>query len=402
MASIQVLAFDLGASNGRAIVADYNDGLITLHEVHRFTNDPVTLNNFIYWDFPRLYHELKTSLVVAKNLGFNVQSVGIDSWGVDYGLLDADGELISNPVHYRDKRAALGMEKLLNMYGVDELKKKTGMDCVSFNTVNQLINDRLLKKNIGISMLNIPDLFNYFLTGIQASEFSMVTITQLYDYTTSNWDLNWIDELKLPRRIFNKIIPSGTILGDVKNTIITELSINPLKVVSVTSHDTGAAIRAIPTAKEDFLFIATGTWIIVGANSKQMIMNEDVMAYDLTNEGSKYPNVNLLKNHVGLWILQEAKHYWIKEGIDIDYPEMIDQAEAVTIDSYIDIMDTRFFGHGDMPSKVMAYCSETNQRVPCSIGEIVKVIEQSLARQIATTLSHLEIAIGKKYDEVHM
>jgi rhamnulokinase/L-fuculokinase len=211
-----------------------------------------------------------------------------------------------------------------------------------------------------------------------------------------------MESLGLEKEIFQKIIASGTVVGDVKEDILEELKIEPLKVVSVTSHDTAAAVRAIPSDEEDFLFIATGTWIIVGAKQKKMTMNEKVMAYNLTNEGGKYPNVNLLKNHVGLWILQESKRYWEKEGKNIGFGEMVASAQTVEINAYIDILDERFFEPGNMPNKVIDYCTETNQTVPSTVGEIVKVIEQSLAKQIAQTLAQIEEAAGKTYDSVNI
>lgn len=407
MMSKDVLAFDLGASNGRAIVATYEEGKIKLNEIHRFSNDPVEMNNYIYWDFLRLFHELKTALIKAKKKGFHIQSVGIDSWGVDYGLVDGDGELIGNPIHYRDKRAAAGMEKLLQLYDEKDFKKRTGMDCVSYNTVNQLVNDRILLKSDDskkdeLRMLNIPDLFNYYLTGVMASEFSMATTTQLFDYENKDWNYELIEELQLPKTLFAPIQESGKIIGTVKESIISELKIEPLQVVSVTSHDTASAIQSIAADEEDFLFIATGTWVIVGSKQSHMIMNDEVMKYNLSNEGSKMPYVNLLKNHVGLWMLQESKRHWQKESMEIDFSEMVSEGEKAEIDSFIDIMDTRFFEPGNMPLKVADYCRETNQRVPETIGEIVKVIEQSLAKQIAKTLFQIEEAVGKNYTQVHI
>lgn len=402
MAATQVMAFDLGASNGRAIVATYEDGKITLEDIHRFSNDPVKLNQHLYWDFPRLFHELKTSLVKAKNQGFKVQSIGVDTWGVDYGLIDHEGELIGNPVHYRDERAAAGMEMLLEKYDKESLKIRTGMDCVSYNTVNQLINDKKLQNNDVDAMLNMPDLFNYFLTGSMASEFSMATTTQLYDYDRDGWNFELIDELGLPKDIFRTVIPSGTIVGDIKEDILEELKIEPTKVVSVASHDTASAIRSVGSDDNDFLFIATGTWIIVGSKQQSMTMNPTVMKYDLTNEGEKYPSVNLLRNHVGLWMLQESKRHWEKEGIEIGFGEMVQLGKEAEIDAFVDITDTRFFEPGNMPLKVKMYCQETEQTVPRTIGEVVRVIEQSLAKQIASTLSAIEESVDKAYDEVHI
>lgn len=399
---MQVLAFDLGASTGRAIVGDYRNGKISLHEIHRFSNDPVVLNKHIYWDFPRLFHELKTALVKAKHAGYCIKSIGIDAWGVDYGLIDSDGELMGNPIHYRDERAQKGMDQLLKIMDKNSLKKRTGMDCMSYNTINQLMSDRMIGRAETKALLNIPDLFNYFLTGEMVSEYSMVTTTQLYDYSRNDWNDALIDELGFNRSIFQKIGESGKVIGTIKDSIIEELNIEPIKVVSVTSHDTSVAISSIPEDDEAFLFIATGTWIIVGTKQKRMMMNEHVMAHGLTNEGGKFPNVNLLKNHVGLWILQESKKYWEKSGQDISFARMVELGQETDIDAFIDIMDERFFEPGNMPEKVKAYCSETNQVVPESVGQIVKVIEQSLARQIADTLFAIEEAVGKSYDKVHI
>jgi len=402
VASRQVMAFDLGASNGRAIVGDFNYGKIVLHEVHRFNNDAVKLGNYLYWDFPRLFHELKTALVKAKNMGFVIESVGVDTWGVDYGLIDEEGDLITNPVNYRDDRAAAGMKQLLESFTKDELKLLTGMDCVTYNTVNQLINDKFLARGHAKAMLNMPDLFNFFLTGIYSSEYSMATTTQLYDYENKTWNWPLISKLELDPTIFQKVISSGTIVGDVKEDLLEELNMPSLKVSSVTSHDTAAAVRAVPTDGEEFLFIATGTWVIVGSKQKSVTMNDQVMAYDLTNEGGKFPHVNLLKNHVGLWMLQESKKYWEKAGHSLGFGDLVDMAEKVSVKAHVDITDERFFEPGNMPLKIQDYCRESHQEVPDSIGEIVLVIEQSLAKQIAESMGHIELATGKAYEEVYV
>lgn len=403
MASRQVMAFDLGASNGRAIVGDYDGEKVTLHEVHRFSNEPVQLGKHLYWDFPRLYHELIVGLTNAKKAGYNVESIGVDTWGVDYGLIDPSGQLLGNPIHYRDQRAAEGMAMLLKRYDAGAFKKRTGMDCVSYNTINQLINESYLERGISVDcMLNMPDLFNYFLTGNQTSEYSMASTTQLYDYASGDWHWSLIEELSLPKAIFKTIVPSGTVVGEVKNEILNAHHLNPLKVVSVTSHDTASAASAVATDEEDYLFIATGTWIIVGTTQNQVTMNDQVMTYELTNEGGKYPGVNLLKNHVGLWILQETKRAWNKKGNDIGFGEMVAQAREASIDAYIDIKDSRFFEPGHMPDKIMNYLRETNQPLPKTIGETVLVIEKSLAKEISETLSHIEEAVGKTYKQIHI
>jgi len=398
---MQVLAFDLGASNGRAIVGEYNRGKIVLHEVHRFANNPVKMNKYLYWDFPRLLFELKTALIKAENQGYKIQSVGIDSWGVDYGVLDDEGELMANPIHYRDERCSQGMERLLERYDEKALKERTGMDCVSYNTINQFMMDKYIRWDQANAVLNTPDLFNYFLTGKKQSEYSMATTTQLLDYETMDWNQPLIQELGFNPDLFMPITPSGTNLGLVKEEIAKELGIQPFDVISVTSHDTALALQGLPM-EEDYLFIATGTWIIVGAKQEKMTMNEKVMEYGLTNEGGRYPSVNLLKNHVGLWILQESKRYWENNGVNIGFGEMVEVAREASINSIINIYDPRFFEPGDMPTKVQDYCRETKQQVPNTIGEIVRVIEESLAKQIAKTLSELEEAVDKRYNYVCM
>jgi len=398
---MQVLAFDLGASNGRAIIGEYNRGKIVLHEVHRFANNPVKMNNYLYWDFPRLLFELKTALIKAENQGYKIQSVGIDSWGVDYGVIDDEGELMANPIHYRDERCSQGMERLLERYDEKALKERTGMDCVSYNTINQFMMDKYIRWDQAAAILNTPDLFNYFLTGKKLSEYSMATTTQLLDYETMDWNQPLIQELGFNPDLFMPITPSGTNLGPVKEEIAKELGIQPFDVISVTSHDTALALQGLPM-EEDYLFIATGTWVIVGAKQEKMTMNEKVMEYGLTNEGGRYPSVNLLKNHVGLWILQESKRYWENNGVNIGFGEMVEVAREASINSIINIYDPRFFEPGDMPTKVQDYCKETKQEVPNTIGEIVRVIEESLAKQIAKTLSELEEAVEKRYDRVCM
>jgi sugar (pentulose or hexulose) kinase len=229
----------------------------------------------------------------------------------------------------------------------------------------------------------------------------MATTTQLLDYETMDWNQPLIQELGFNPSLFMPITQSGSNLGPVKEEIAKELGIQPFDVISVTSHDTALALQGLPM-EEDYLFIATGTWVIVGAKQEKMTMNEKVMEYGLTNEGGRYPSVNLLKNHVGLWILQESKRYWENNGVNIGFGEMVEVAREASINSIINIYDPRFFEPGDMPTKVQDYCKETKQEVPNTIGEIVRVIEESLAKQIAKTLSELEEAVEKRYDRVCM
>lgn len=396
---MEVMAFDLGASSGRAIVGVYADGKITLHEIHRFENTPITINDGLHWNFSSLLEELKIALKKSVELGFKISSIGIDSWGVDYGLV-ANGSLKNDPFHYRDSRGQDGLAKLLLLKDEVSLKIETGMDCAPYNTVNQLLMEEDL--NSGMFMLNIPDLFNYFLTGIMASEYSMATTTQLYDYKSMKWNYNLMKNLGINPSIFKDVHPSRTVIGPLLREFTDSCKLDAnVSVVSVTSHDTSAAINTIPVNGE-CLFIATGTWIIIGSKQESATMNKAVLKYGLTNEGGTYPSVNLLKNCVGLWLLQESRRYWQDNDRDITFSEMIEQGKSVDIESFIDIGDSRFYEPGNMPLKVVDYCKETSQAIPTSIGEIVKVIEQSLALGISTVISQIEEALSKSYDSIYI
>lgn len=399
---MQVLAFDLGASSGRGIIGEYLDGRIKLTEIHRFDNEPVLIQGVLYWDFLRLYHELKRTIKIAEQKGYSIASLGIDSWGVDYGVLDIKGRLMGNPVHYRDARAQRGMERLLERYTNEDLKARTGMDCVSYNTVNQLMEEEHVLQRHAHCILNIPDLMNYCLTGKMASEYSMATTTQLFDYDKNTWNEAFIAELGFDRRLFHEVISSSTLLGSVQKEIIEELQVPSFQVVSVTSHDTAAAIQSVASEKKNFLFVATGTWIIVGSKQDGLTMNEAVMKYGLSNEGGRYPSVNLLKNHVGLWLIQETKRQLEKEGQVLSFSDLIEAGKAAQSDTFIDIMDERFFQLGNMVKKIEDYARETKQPIPKSVGEVIRIIEQSLGRQIARTLQQIEEATGIMEEEVFL
>lgn len=399
---MQVLALDIGASNGRAIVGQFKAGKISLTEIYRFENQPVKLNQYWHWNFLALFGEVQKSLGIAFHKGYRIESVAIDTWGVDYGLLDRAGELMASPIHYRDERSKIGQERLLAVFDKQALKRQTGMEVLIFNTINQLLSDRLLKQSDCSMMLNMPDLFNYFLTGQIGSEYSMATTTQLYDYRQRDWNYDLIEQIKLPKRIFAPVFPSCRTVGLIKPEIANQLEIDPVKVISVTSHDTAAAVRSVPEASADFLFVATGTWAIVGAKQQKVTINDRIMASQLTNEGGDYPNVNLLKNQIGLWLLQECKAEWNKSGIEIDYPAMIEQAERAECASLIDLTDQSFFEPGDMPNKIKAYCRKSGQPEPKSIGEVVLVAERSIAHGISQALTELEEAVGKRYDRVYV
>ncbi len=399
---MDVLAVDLGASNGRGIVGRYDENKksLSLHEVHRFENEPVKLGDYLYWDFPYLFRQIKIALLNAKNEGFDVKSIAVDTWGVDYGLIDKNAQLISNPINYRDDRSTKGLEKLLSMYSKEDLKKRTYMNSESYNTVNQLLFESNI--DLGEKMLFMPDLFTYFLSGESVCEYSMASTSQLVDYDNLDWNWKFIDELGLNKKIFTEITKPMQVAGKLKKEIADEIGIEQIDVVSITGHDTHLALNSVPSEADDFLFVATGTWIIIGSKQKKPVYNESLVKFDLSNEGGTYPDVNILKNHVGLWLMQRTKKYFNDRGDDIGFSEMIDLGEKSKLDSLIDIADPRFFGMGKMPELIADYLKETGQEPAETVGDYVRVIERSLAKKIAETIANIETTVDKTYEEVYM
>lgn len=402
---MKMLALDFGASSGRGIIGELKDNKIILREIHRFANEPVKLKNHLQWDFLRLVYEIKQCLLTCKNSNEEIDSVGIDTWGVDYGLIDSDGELITSPFHYRDSRTDEMVEKCSRYVSKDELIRLSGIDCTQYNTIYQLLaeNEAVTSRlEYAKSMLLMPDLFNYILTGVKKGEYTIATTTQLYDYDNGNWNYELIKKVGLPTEIFPEIIHPGEVVGLITDDIKQELDINDCKVVSVGSHDTSSAIAAIPAVEDDFIFIATGTWVMVGVENTDLLVNGITKEYGLSNEGGVGGKVNLLKNIMGLWLIQESKRQWNKDGMDIGFGEMVEEGLKAKTNAIINPDDKLFYSPSDMPNKIKNYCKETGQEVPETIGEIVRVIEESLALRIKHTVEGIEKATNKRYNTIHM
>ena len=402
---MKMLAFDFGASSGRAILGEIKDGKLILQEVHRFSNDPVQLKNHLQWDFLRLIHEVKQCLVKCKNAGEEIVSIGVDTWGVDYGLLDVEGELMGNPFHYRDARTEPMLDYCFKFISKEALIQQSGIDCLPYNTIYQLLAETYKKDGIfdkAHQMLLMPDLFNYILTGQKKSEYTIATTTQLYDYEKSDWNYELIRKLQLPERLFAPIIYPSEIVGELTPEIRAELDLKPCKIIAVGSHDTASAIAAVPAQTDEFIYIATGTWVMVGVEVEMLTVNEVIKAYGISNEGSVSGRVNLLRNIMGLWLFQECRRQWKKEGMEISFAEMTEEGLKNQVSCVINPDDSTFYAPGNMPEKIRSFCLRTNQQVPESIGEIVRVIAEGLALRIRHTVEGLERATGKTYDVIHM
>lgn len=401
----RVLAFDFGASSGRAVLAGIVAGKIVMEEVHRFSNDPVMVGNTLYWDTIRQFYEIKQGMIKA-NLKGGFDSVGIDTWGVDFGLLDEHGELLENAVHYRDARTVGMQDEVFQVIKKDELYRITGNQFMNFNTIFQLY--ALKQKRPWVlkrakSLLFTPDLFNYFLSGVKAAEYTMAATTQLLDASEKVWSEEVLQSLGIDNQLLQEIVPSGTVVGSLTRDICEELGMNPAKVIAVASHDTQSAVVAVPSQEEDFLFISCGTWSLFGTELKHPLINETSRKLDVTNEGGFGGKITFLKNIIGLWLVQESRRQWIREGKELSFARLERLAlMAEPFQSFIDPDAPEFNPAGNIPKRIRAFCKHTGQPVPQSEGAVVCCIDQSLALKYRYALEQLEACTGRRYPTIHM
>ena len=402
----KVLAFDYGASSGRGIIGEFDGKKITLKEIHRFSNDSVTVNGTMYWDILRLYFEMKEGLIKANLLG-GFDSVAVDTWGVDFGLIDDSGNLLENPVHYRDERTVGIIEKAFEKIDKDKFYQITGIQFMELNTVFQLtaLKERRPELFEQIDkILLMPDLFNYFLTSEKVAEYSIASTTQLMDANTGDWSLEVLESLDIPKKILPEIVPSGTVIGKIQDSICEELGLgNKPDVIAVAGHDTQCAMMSVPAKDKDFIFISCGTWSLFGTELEKPIINEKSFRLNLTNEGGYQKKTSFLKNIIGLWLVQESRRQWIREGKDFSFGELEKMAEqAEGFKCFIDPDAPEFMSDGNIPKRIQEYCEKTNQYVPRTEGEIVRCINESLALKYARTKKELEECVEKEYSAIHM
>lgn len=403
--SKRVLAFDFGASSGRAILGTLENGKITLKEIHRFSNDPVTVNGTFYWDVLRLFHEIKQGLLKAKREG-GFDSIGIDTWGVDFGLLDKNGILLENPVHYRDKRNSGMADEAAKLISKQEMYGLTGIQFMDFNTAFQLLSIKMNRPELlerAESLLFMPDLFAYFLTGNKVSEYSIATTSQLIDINTREWSGTMLEKLGLPRRIFERIVPAGSVTGYLSDDICEELRLDKVPVTAVCGHDTQSAITAVPSEEKDFAFISSGTWSLFGTETDAPIVNERSYAFNVTNEGGYGYSTAFLKNICGLWLIQESRRQWMREGKEFSYAELEKAALGEKpFACFIDPDSPEFGIPGDLPTRIADYCRRTGQYVPETVGETVRCIYESLAMKYRAVFEGIEECTGKKYGHINV
>lgn len=403
-----LVSVDYGASGGRTILGKFDGEKITLDEINRFLNEPVKLNDTLHWDFLRLFHEMKQGFQKISKMGIKeIDGVGIDTWGVDFGLLDSKGSLMANPVHYRDSRTYKVFGEIKKELGTDYIYKTTGIQLVDFNTLYQLCAlkraDDIVYKNAK-DLLFMPDLFNYYLTGVKNTEFSILSTSQLYDPIKGDYAWEMIDRLGLNKEVFNEIISSGTSLGSMKKDILDETGLKSANVYAITGHDTACAVVSVPSVDiSNTLYLSSGTWSLMGIESTKPYINDISYKYNLTNEGGYDNTFRVLANIIGLWIYQECRRDWIKREGSVSFDDLEDEAEKCKgFVSFIDPDDHVFFEPGNMPDKIQEFCRKTGQIVPETKGEIVLTILQSLAMKYKQVAKQMDEVRNKEHKTINI
>lgn len=401
----RVLAFDFGASSGRAIIGCFDGDKITLEEVHRFSNDPVSVGGTVYWDVLRLFYEIKQGIIKAKIAG-GFDSIGIDTWGVDFGLIDSEGKLMENPVHYRDARTVGLVDEAFKTMSKEKLYGITGIQFMELNTLFQLI---ALKKyrpwmlERADKMLFMPDLFGYMLTGKMCAEYSIASTSQLIDLDKRTWSKEILDAFGIKESVFAPLVQPGTVLGELSKEVCEECGVDPVPVISVCGHDTQSAITSVPCEDGDFAFLSSGTWSLFGTELDKPIVNETSMNINITNEGGFDGSTGFLKNIIGLWLIQESRRQWKREGKEYSYADLEKLALAAEpFKCFIDPDAPEFVPHGNIPERVREFCRKTGQYVPETVGEIMRCIYESLAMKYRLTFEKLRECTERDYPVIHV
>jgi rhamnulokinase len=396
------LAVDLGAESGRVVLGRFDGGQVSLEEVHRFPNTAVGLPDGLHWDVLRFLSEIKDGL--AKSMREEeIEGIGVDSWGVDFGLLDGEGALVSNPYHHRDARTEGMMEEAFGLLPKEEIYQTTGIQFLPINTLYQLLAMRgspLLEATE--TMLLIPDLMNYWLTGEKACEYTNATTTQLLDLEEGGWAGDLFEGMGLPSHILAPIVQPATQLGPLLPEVAEEVGAGP-PVFAVASHDTASAVVAVPAEGEDFAYISSGTWSLVGVELSGPVVTEEGLRANFTNEGGFGGKTRLLKNVMGLWLLQECRRQWAREGHEYSYEELAGLAEdAPPAGPLVDPDHPAFLAPGDMASRIRSYCEETGQGPPEGPAAVARCVFESLALKYRHAIEQAESLAGRAIGTINI
>ncbi|MBQ9965866.1 MAG: rhamnulokinase [Clostridia bacterium] len=401
----KILSFDFGASSGRAMLSTFDGEKIEIREIHRFSNDTVILHGTMYWDVLRLFFEIKTGITKAVNDG-GFDAIGIDTWGVDFGMLDKNGKLLSNPVHYRDARTEGMPEEVFKIISKDDLYKLTGTQTMRINTIYQLMALKLKEPELlerTDKILLMPNLFAYMLTGEMKNEESIASTTNLYDPYKRDWNFDLIKKLGLPEHIFAPIVEGGSVYGMLSDEICEELGCEKVPVIAVCGHDTASAVAATPSDSDDFVYISCGTWSLFGIENPTPIISDEAAESNFTNEGGYNGTTRFLKNIMGLWLIQESRRQWKREGEDVSFNQLEQEALAAEpFKCFVDVDDPMFEAAGNLPKRVQQFCEQTGQYVPKTRGEIMRCIYQSLAMKYKYTFNALNELGDREYKRINI
>lgn len=397
------LACDLGAESGRLMLATLEAERIALEELHRFPNGPVKRNGALHWNIEALFAEVRAGLKKAAARRLPIQSFSADSWGVDYVLYDAEGRVMQPVWHYRDARTARGVERVRARVDWPTIYEETGIQFMALNTIYQLAAEPPERLAQAQQLLLIGDAFNHFCCGVARNEVSLASTTQLYNPRTKTWSRKLLDALGLREELFAPIVPSGTRLGPMREALARETGLSALEVIASCSHDTAAAVAAVPARGEDWAYLSSGTWSLMGVEWPHPVITPQGRDANFTNEIGYGGSVRLLKNIVGLWLVQECRREWAQQGRDYDYATLTQlAAEAKPFGALINPGDPRFVSPDNMPARIAAFCRETGQSPPETPGAFVRCCLESLALFYRVTLRQLESLIGRNVRTLHI
>lgn len=400
------LAVDLGAESGRAILGSFADRKLTLSEMHRFANQPVLLNDGLHWDVLELWRKIQEGIALSAR-DHELTSIGLDTWGVDFALLDKNNSLLFNPFHYRDARTDGMMDEAFKVMPRAEIFANSGIQFMQLNTLYQLLatersNPSLF--DIARAFLTIPDLFNFWLTGELTNEFTNATTTQFYAPRARDWSMKILTAFNIPTHLFKPTTDPGTVIGKLSSSVSArESAKESVYVILPACHDTGSAVVAVPAKNEDFAWLSSGTWSIMGAEVREPCLNEKALEYNFTNEGGVFGTWRLSKNIMGLWLVQECRREWMRQGEELSFDALTQL--AAESEAFLPVIDPDFdeFLHpGDMPSRIQKFCADTNQNVPQTKGQIIRVALESIALKYRFVLERLEELSGKRLDPLHI
>jgi rhamnulokinase len=400
------LAVDLGAGSGRVVAGIYDGSRLELSELNRFPNDPIKKAESWHWDLDRLFTSIKEGIAIAvKKYGSAVVSVGVDTWGVDYGLLDTQGKLLGAPFQYRDKRTEGMQEEACRRMPGREIFERTGIQFMFFNTLFQLLAEANSRERIERAdrLLFMPDLVHYLLSGVAANERSIASTSQLLNPCTQTWEHELIKAMDLPERIFGKLVDAGTVLGELLPAVAVETGAKNLKVITPAGHDTASAVVGVPAEEPEPVFLSSGTWSLMGRELTRPVISDVSYEATFSNEGGVFGTTRFLKNIAGMWLLQECKRLWDSAGRKISYDELENQAQtSPPFAMFVDPDAKDFQAPPDMPAAIAAFCQRTGQPVPANPGQFTRAIFESLALKYRSVKESLAQVTGKPIEKIYI